>query len=93
MAYVVERYIPGLSESELRDSLAELEAAAAELRRDGVDIRYLGSTFLPRDEACFSTFEASSPEAVAQANARTALPTARILEAVRLPARRHREEP
>jgi len=86
MDFVVERYVPGLSEPELRAALAGLEAAAARLRREGVDIHYLGSTFLPSDEACFSNFEASSAEAVARANDWTGLPTARVHEAIQLPA-------
>lgn len=86
MEFVVERYIPGLSEAGLRAALAELEAAAAQLRCDGVEVHYLGSTFFPRDEACFSSFEAPSPDAVAEVITRSALPFARILEAVQLPA-------
>lgn len=91
MEYVVERYVPGLSESELRVALAELEAVAAQLRREGLEVRYLGSTFFPHDEACFSSFESASSEAVVEVNACSTLPFARILEAVRFPCRAVRE--
>lgn len=87
MDFVVERYVPGLSESELRAVLTELEAAAAQLRREGVEVRYLGSVFFPRDEACFSSFEAQSSDAVVLVNERATTPFARILEAVQVPAR------
>lgn len=77
-AYLVERYLPGVSEAELRARLGRADAACAELREAGTEIRYLGSIFLPLEEACFCRFDGDHPEAVAEVNARAQLAFARI---------------
>lgn len=77
-AYLVERYLPGLSEAEVRAGLARAAAACAELRSEGTEVRYLGSIFLPLEEACFCRFDGSRPEAVVEVNQRAQLAFARI---------------
>jgi hypothetical protein len=82
MAYVVERYLPGIVKSELVRSLERVRQATEELRSEGTPIRYLGSTIVLHDEACFCHFEAPSETAVAEANRRADLPFHRISAAV-----------
>ena len=48
-------------------------------------MRYLGSTIVPDDEACFCQFEGASEAAVAEANKRAEVPFDRIVEAVAVP--------
>jgi uncharacterized protein DUF4242 len=80
MVYVVERYLPGLSRSDLLRGLSRLEQTAD---RDGSqEVRYLGSTIVLGDEACFCQFEGPSEEAVADANTRAGLSFDRIVPAV-----------
>jgi hypothetical protein len=86
MVYVVERYLPGLDQDELRRSLGRLGGATDELRAEGTEVRYLGSLIVPADEACFCQFEAPSEEAVAEANRRAGVPVNRIVAAVSVPA-------
>jgi len=74
MVYVVERYLPGLSRSDLLQGLSRLE-------RD-LEVRYLGSTIVLRDEACFCQFEAPSEAAVAEVNRKAGLTFDRIVPAV-----------
>jgi hypothetical protein len=81
MVYVVERYLPGLTRSNLLGTLADLERATEELRH-GPTVRYLGSTIVIGDEACFCQFEAVSEGAVAEANRRAGLSFDRIVPAV-----------
>ena len=81
MVYVVERYLPGLSRSDFLRRLAELEQATQEAN-EGPAVRYLGSTIVIGDEACFCEFEASSETAVAEANRRAGLSFDRIVPAV-----------
>ena len=74
MVYVVERFLPGLSRSDLLQGLSRLE-------RD-LEVRYLGSTIVLGDEACFCQFEAPSEAAVAEVNRKAGLTFDRIVPAV-----------
>ena len=74
MVYVVERYLPGLSRSGLLHGLSRLERES--------EVRYLGSTIVLGDEACFCQFEGPSRAAVAEANRRAGLSFDRIVLAV-----------
>ena len=82
MVYVVERYLPGLSRADLLPRLSRLEPVIEELRREGSLVRYLGSTIVLEDEACFCQFEGSSMAAVTEANRRADLSFDRIVPAV-----------
>jgi Protein of unknown function (DUF4242) len=81
-SYLVERYLPGVSEAEVRSGLARADAVCAELRATGTEIHYLGSIFLPLEEACFCRFDGDRPEAVAEANDRAQMAYARITAGV-----------
>lgn len=80
--YVVERYVPGLSVETTEAWQARLRQTTEELGREGTPIRYLGSTVVLVDESCFCQFEASSLEAVTEANERAGVPFARIVQAL-----------
>jgi hypothetical protein len=82
MVYVVERYLPGLASRELQRSLRRLGHATAELQSEGAPVRYLGSTIVPGDEACFCEFEGPTEASVAEANRRAGLHFDRIVPAV-----------
>ena len=56
-----------------------------ELRAEGTLVRYLGSTIVPGDEACFCQFEGASEAAVAEANERAGVPFNRIVAAIAVP--------
>ena len=73
MVYVVERYLPGLLRSDLLRGLARLERWR---RRGGArrEVRYLGSTIVLGDDACFCQFEGPSAAAVAEANRQSRSP-------------------
>ena len=82
MVYVVERYLPGLSRSDLSRRLSKLESATEALRDEGSAVRYLGSTIVPEDEACFCEFEGPCVSAIAEANRRAGAPFDRIVPAL-----------
>ena len=81
MVYVVARYLPGLSHSDLLHELAMLERSE-ELRDETRVVRYLGSTIVLGDEACYCRFEGPTEAAVAEANRRAGIPFDRIVPAV-----------
>ncbi|SRR6266498_843455 len=82
MVYVVERYLPGLSRSELLLRLSELEQEPEGLWTQGSRVRYLGSTIVLKDEACYCQFAGPTEAAVAEANRRAGLSFDRIVPAV-----------
>lgn len=79
--YLVETYLTRNGAREL-DSLQErVRRAAAEVTRDGLDVRYLRSVFVPADETCFHLFDAASAAAVRAAGERAAIAFDRVSEA------------
>jgi hypothetical protein len=79
VVYVVERYLPGLLRSDLLRGLSRIERTVSS--GDG-GVRYLGSTIVLEDEACYCRFEGPSEAAVAQANRSAGLAFDRIVHAV-----------
>jgi hypothetical protein len=79
--YLVERYLPGFSHADLLAAAARASDAGAELAAEGLPVRYLGSLFVPGEEACFCEFEGPSAEAVELANRRAGVPFARVVPA------------
>jgi hypothetical protein len=75
--YFVERYLPG------RDR-AWLEAALARIPRARNGVVYLGSTYVPADDSCFSRFEAKSADDVRDVNEIAGVPFARIVAAAEI---------
>ena len=78
--YMVERYLPGVTASQVDDANARLAAAADELAAHGVGVRYLGSTFVPEEESCFCRFESADADDVRRACEQAGIAFARIVE-------------
>lgn len=71
--FLVEVYVPRLGEGDVGEAAARAHAAAAEMRRRGIEIAYLRAMFVPEDETCFHVFEGHSDQAVLEAGERAAL--------------------
>jgi hypothetical protein len=80
-SYVVESYAAGSADAP-GDAPERARQAALLATRDGIDVRYVRTTFLPGDETCFHVFEAESLEAVKTAIALSSLPADRVVPAV-----------
>jgi hypothetical protein len=78
--YMVERYLPDVTESQLDEASTRLAAAARELATHGIDVRYISSTFIPEEESCFCTFEARHANDVRRACEQAGVLFARIVE-------------
>ena len=74
--YLVERYLPG-------HDRAWLEAALARFPH-GAGVTYLGSLYVPTDEACLCRFQADDAQRVRDANVLADLPFARIVAVIEL---------
>ena len=92
MVFVVERYLPGRWPADLLPGLARLEPALEELERGPSMVRYLGSTIVLGDEACFCQFEGPSEAAVAEVNSKAGQPFDRIVPAVLVQANQRSSE-
>jgi Nickel responsive protein SCO4226-like len=79
--YLVERYLPGLRAADFETLRTRIAAAAADLAAEGLEVRYLGSTFVPGEESCFCRFQSDSERAVRRACELADVPFARIHEA------------
>jgi DNA-binding CsgD family transcriptional regulator len=87
--FIVESYLPGVTRRELNDADRRLVRATDELAGAGEPIRYLGSTFVPEEESCFSRFEARSEASIRHACESAHIPYARILAAMPIRSRKH----
>ena len=80
--YLVESYIPRSRAREARAAGRDARIAAEELAREGTQVRYVRTTFLPDDETCFHIFEAVSEKAVGEACRRAGIGSGRIVPAI-----------
>ena len=83
--YLAERYEPGVTGDQVGTDAARLAAATEKLRAEGHRIEFLGSTFVPGDEATLSRFVSSSAELVETAHRLASVPVERVVEALSLP--------
>ena len=90
--YVVERYVPGASCVELERTLVPLGPVTEQMRSEGTPVRWLGSTIVPQDEACFCQFDGPSEAAVAEANRRAHVAFDRIVRAATVKPRVQRAD-
>jgi hypothetical protein len=77
--YLVERYLPGMTRTELSAAERRVAEAVAKVRAEGLPLVYLGSTFIPEDETSFAQFDGAL-EGVERACRLAGLGIARIVE-------------
>ena len=82
LTYQVEAYMPRSDARAARAAGRRAQAAAEELSREGIAIRYVRTTFLPDDETCFHVFEAMSATTIDEVCRRAGLGRVRIVPAV-----------
>lgn len=80
--YLVEHYRPGSTAEELRRCGDRVRESLRALERAGKPLRYLRSTFVPRDESFFCVLEAGSEELVHEVYARAGVPFDRLSPAL-----------
>jgi hypothetical protein len=80
--FLVEGYRPGMQVDDLRQSVSRIRQAAAEMQREGKQLRHVRSTIVPADEAYLCVFEAASEDLVREAYARAGTPLERVSTAI-----------
>lgn len=78
-SYLVECYLPGATAHQRRQMSKRLALAADELNGTDGPVQYLGSTFVPTEESCFSRFESATERAVRRVLEAADVPYARVL--------------
>lgn len=79
-AYLVERYVPGITWADVVDAAARTEREAVALRSNGADLRWRSSWLIASDEAVFCLFEAKSAEVIRDVHRRAGVAVSRIVE-------------
>ena len=86
--YVVELYVSRAGSGSAEQAAARARAAADQLRREGREVQYVRSIYVPEDETCFHVYEAATAQLVVEASRRGGVTAPRIREAVQLEPRR-----
>jgi hypothetical protein len=80
--FAVNRYLPGLTKSQLRAVQRALTEATRRVAADGPSVQYVRSTYVPSRSQCLCLFRADTADAVARANEIAQVPFKSIDEAV-----------
>lgn len=75
--YVVERYLVGWTDGEIREMVARAATVAPSMTAAGV--RYVSSLVIPGDEMCLALYEGPDEATVRAVNIEHDLPTGRVL--------------
>ena len=84
--FLVERYLPGATLDDVRESVRRLAVAG----RGSRAVRHVSSTLLPEEGAVFALFLAESAEAVVAVNALAGLQIDRLVEGLQVTGSRQR---
>ncbi len=82
--YLVESYLARTRAADLDAATARADDAAEAMRREGIAVRHVRTTFLPGDEVCLHLFEAPSLEAASELTRRAEIAFHRIVQAVEI---------
>lgn len=91
--YTVELRPPDTGWQELQQATARARQATEEMRREGSQVRFLRSLFVPEDDACFFLYEGPSARAVRAAAIRAQLEVLAVDPALRLDPNAGEETP
>jgi len=80
--YCVERSLPGLTDKQLADVHCALLQTVERVAKNGGQIRYVRSTFLPDQSRCICIFESSNRPLVRTVNETAQIPFTRIENAL-----------
>jgi len=82
--YMVDRDLPGVTLDALAQAQQKAIETAASYQRQGRDVRYIRSTFVPGESHCMCLFEAPTAGDVSELNDEAGIPYTRVTEAMDL---------
>jgi hypothetical protein len=83
--FLVELYLSRTDTGAVERGARDARRAADELTREGTNVQYVRSIFVPEDETCFYLYEAAAADHVREAAHRAGLAFERVAEAVAEP--------
>lgn len=82
--FMVDRDLPGVSLDALGQAQRKAIETAQAFQREGRDVRYIRSTFVPGEAHCMCLFEAPTARDVSELNDKAQIPYTRVTEALDL---------
>ncbi|MFO1499236.1 MAG: DUF4242 domain-containing protein [Verrucomicrobiota bacterium] len=82
--FVVKRTLPGITPEALVSAGVRAKACCAEMTQEGESVRWVRSFFLPGTSQTHCYFEASTRQAVEEANQRAKIPFIEVAEVVEM---------
>jgi hypothetical protein len=76
--YTVELHLPQAGCVDVQQAATRAREATEQMRREGHEVRFLRSVFVPEDDACFLLYEGQSAELVRAAALRAKLGPRRV---------------
>jgi histidinol-phosphate/aromatic aminotransferase/cobyric acid decarboxylase-like protein len=76
--YAVEVRLPQAGCADVQEAAARARETTEQMRREGQQVRFLRSVFVPEDDACFLLYEGPSAESVRAAALRAKLGPRRV---------------
>jgi hypothetical protein len=82
--YMVDRDLPGVTLDALAQAQQKAIETASAYQKQGRDVRYIRSTFVPGESHCMCLFEAPTAKDVSDLNDEAQIPYTRVTEAMDL---------
>lgn len=82
--YMVERDLKGIAMDDLAGAQRAAIATAETMRKEGISVNYMHSSFVPGDGRCMCFFEGENADQVKALNDRAGLPYNQVTEALDL---------
>lgn len=92
VVYAAKCYWPGVTAHEAAEVDDRAARETADMARDGVRIRYLGSMVFPKDDLVLCLFESAARADVLVATKRAAVPCERLMESYWLESKSTRRD-
>ena len=83
-SYTVELRLPETGWQELQQATTRARRTTEEMRREGAQVRFLRSVFVPENDTCFFLYEGTSAQSVRAAATRAQLGVVRVDQALRI---------
>jgi hypothetical protein len=82
--YMVDRDLPGIKMDQLAAAQKSAIQTCQQFTKQGKNVRYIRSMFVPGEAHCMCLFEAPNPQVVKEVNDTAKIPYKRIVEAMDL---------